>query len=69
MRPYIYADASVVDGNGRFGVETRLPGATRSRIGPTGVLLTALGRHAWRAAHLHMKVNAPGHRPITTQSS
>ncbi|WP_445286210.1 dioxygenase family protein, partial [Arthrobacter sp. Hiyo1] len=23
--------------------------------------------HAWRPAHLHLKVSAPGHQPITTQ--
>lgn len=34
--------------------------------GPVGHLLTALGRHPYRAAHLHFIVSAPGHRTITT---
>lgn len=35
--------------------------------GPVGSLLTATGRHAWRAAHFHMIVTAPGHLPVTTE--
>lgn len=34
--------------------------------GPVGALLRALGRHAFRPAHLHLKVRAPGYRPLTT---
>jgi protocatechuate 3,4-dioxygenase beta subunit len=34
--------------------------------GPVGRLLRALGRHAFRPAHLHLKVTAPGYRPLTT---
>jgi hydroxyquinol 1,2-dioxygenase len=34
--------------------------------GPVGELLRASGRHAWRAAHLHFIVRAPGFRPVTT---
>ena len=26
----------------------------------------AAGRHNWRAAHIHVIVSAPGHRPVTT---
>ncbi len=35
--------------------------------GPVGDLLRATGRHAWRAAHFHMIVTAPGHVPVTTE--
>src|SRR3546814_9936126 len=28
--------------------------------GPTGALLTAMGRHSWRPAHVHYKISAPG---------
>ncbi|MGP4017520.1 catechol 1,2-dioxygenase [Saccharopolyspora sp. 5N708] len=35
--------------------------------GATGALITAAGWHAWRPAHLHIKVSAPGHQLITTQ--
>jgi len=34
--------------------------------GPVGDLLRATGRHAWRPAHLHLIVSAPGHRTVTT---
>ena len=34
--------------------------------GPVGELLTATGRHAFRPAHIHFIVAAPGHRPLTT---
>jgi hydroxyquinol 1,2-dioxygenase len=32
-----------------------------------GDLLRAGGRHAWRPAHFHFRVAAPGHVPITTE--
>jgi hydroxyquinol 1,2-dioxygenase len=35
--------------------------------GPVGGLLRALGRHPMRPAHIHYRVEAPGHRPVTTQ--
>ncbi|ADZ70894.1 dioxygenase [Polymorphum gilvum] len=35
--------------------------------GPVGALLRAGNRHAWRAAHLHYIVRAPGMRAITTE--
>ena len=34
--------------------------------GPVGRMLAASGRHPWRPAHLHLKVSAPGCRPVTT---
>ncbi|KAB8194067.1 6-chlorohydroxyquinol-1,2-dioxygenase [Nonomuraea phyllanthi] len=34
--------------------------------GPVGGLLHALGRHPMRPAHIHYRVEAPGHRPVTT---
>lgn len=34
--------------------------------GPVGGLLAALGRHPMRPAHVHLRVEADGHRPITT---
>ncbi|MFI5000472.1 MAG: dioxygenase [Reyranellales bacterium] len=35
--------------------------------GPAGDMLRALGRDAWRPAHLHMIVHAPGHKPLITE--
>lgn len=34
--------------------------------GPVGDLLTALGRHAYRPAHVHVIATADGHRELTT---
>jgi catechol 1,2-dioxygenase len=34
--------------------------------GPVGELLRALGRHPMRPAHIHYRVEAAGHRPVTT---
>ncbi len=35
--------------------------------GPAGDMLRALGRDAWRPAHLHVIVEAPGHVPLVTE--
>ncbi len=35
--------------------------------GPAGDMLRVLGRDAWRPAHLHMIVQAPGHAPLITE--
>jgi hydroxyquinol 1,2-dioxygenase len=34
--------------------------------GPGGEMLRAIGRHPMRPAHIHYRVEAPGHRPVTT---
>lgn len=34
--------------------------------GPVGKMLAALGRHPWRAAHIHVRASAEGHQPLTT---
>ncbi len=34
--------------------------------GPGGRMLKALGRHAWRPAHLHFMITAPGYRRLIT---
>jgi len=34
--------------------------------GPVGDLLTALGRHPWRPAHLHFRIEAPGYERLIT---
>ncbi len=34
--------------------------------GPVGELLRAMGRHAWRPAHIHFIITAPGFAPVTT---
>jgi catechol 1,2-dioxygenase len=35
--------------------------------GACGQLIAAAGWHAWRPAHLHLKVSAPGHELLTAQ--
>ncbi|MEU8945828.1 maleylacetate reductase and hydroxyquinol 1,2-dioxygenase domain-containing protein [Streptomyces sp. NPDC048489] len=35
--------------------------------GPVGEMLTAAGRHHYRAPHLHFMISAPGHRRLITQ--
>ncbi|WP_133648702.1 intradiol ring-cleavage dioxygenase [Paraburkholderia flava] len=34
--------------------------------GPVGRMLTALGRHPWRPAHLHFWIDAAGYEPLIT---
>lgn len=35
--------------------------------GPAGDVLKLLDRHAWRPAHIHFIVSAPGYKPLVTQ--
>lgn len=66
--PYNLRARVMTDRQGKFDVQTRLPGPYEiPKAGPTGALLAAMGRHAWRPAHLHMKVEHSGHRTLTTQ--
>jgi hydroxyquinol 1,2-dioxygenase len=54
--------------DGRYTFKTVVPmGYNVPASGPSGELLRLLGRHTWRAAHIHFKLNAPGYTPITTQ--
>jgi catechol 1,2-dioxygenase len=58
----------VTDEQGRFQVRTIQPPPYQIPTdGPTGAVLSALGRHAWRPAHLHVKVRAEGHHELTSQ--
>lgn len=34
--------------------------------GPVGRMLIASGRHPWRPAHVHFRIEAPGYRPLIT---
>lgn len=56
------------DENGRFWYTTVLPKPyTVPYDGPVGELLRAGNRHAWRPAHFHYIVRAPGMAGITTE--
>lgn len=55
------------DGHGRFWFRTVKPSAYPIPTdGPVGQLLTALGRHPYRPAHIHFIVSADGYAPVTT---
>jgi catechol 1,2-dioxygenase len=52
---------------GRYEFRTVAPAAYQiPHSGPVGRFLAAVGRHPWRPAHLHVKVCAAGHQPLTT---
>ncbi len=55
------------DGDGRFWFRSIVPQSYPVPYdGPVGEMLEATGRHAYRPAHLHFIVSAPGYRPVTT---
>ncbi|HEY9631001.1 MAG TPA: dioxygenase [Coleofasciculaceae cyanobacterium] len=54
--------------SGKYRFETVVPlGYKIPSSGPCGELLELLGRHPWRAAHIHFKLSAPEYTPLTTQ--
>jgi catechol 1,2-dioxygenase len=56
------------DGNGRYSFHTVLPAPYQiPHDGSTGRLITAAGWHAWRPAHLHLRVSAPGCQTLISQ--
>jgi catechol 1,2-dioxygenase len=60
--------AVVADDQGTFRIRTIEPAPYQIPTdGSCGRLIAAAGWHAWRPAHLHLKVSAPGHQLITTQ--
>ena len=62
LRGHIKAD------EGTFRIRTVMPAPYQIPTdGSCGRLIAAAGWHAWRPAHFHAKVSAPGHLPITTQ--
>lgn len=61
-----HARLKVAD-DGTFAFSTVRPIAYQVPYdGPAGDMLRALGRDAWRPAHLHMMIHAPGHKPLIT---
>lgn len=58
----------IADGEGRFVVNTIQPAPYQIPTdGACGALIKAAGWHAWRPAHLHVKVSAGAHQSLTTQ--
>lgn len=57
-----------VDESGFYEFQTMAPRPyTVPTEGPVGRYLEMVGQHPWRPAHIHYKVEAPGHAPLTTQ--
>ena len=58
----------IADGNGDYRIHTMQPAPYQIPTdGACGQLIAAAGWHAWRPAHLHLKVSAPGHELLTAQ--
>lgn len=58
----------IADAQGRFKIRTIQPSPYQiPHDGATGRLIAAAGWHAWRPAHLHLRVSAPSHQTLTTQ--
>ncbi|HEY3608959.1 MAG TPA: maleylacetate reductase and hydroxyquinol 1,2-dioxygenase domain-containing protein [Pseudonocardiaceae bacterium] len=56
------------DDDGRLRFWTILPAAYPiPRDGPVGEMLDAVGRHPFRAPHVHFMIGAPGHPRLVTQ--
>jgi protocatechuate 3,4-dioxygenase beta subunit len=56
------------DDNGRLQFWTIVPSAYPIPVdGPVGELLARVGRHPYRAPHVHFMISAPGHTRLTTQ--
>lgn len=53
--------------DGQYVIRTTRPVAYQIPTdGPVGRMLAATNRHAWRPAHTHFLVSAPGYEPVTT---
>lgn len=58
----------IADDDGHFTINTMQPAPYQIPTdGSCGKLITAADWHAWRPAHLHLKVSKPGYQLITTQ--
>ncbi len=58
----------IANEDGRFEIHTLRPAPYQIPTdGACGQLIAAAGWHAWRPAHLHFKVSAPGYELITSQ--
>lgn len=58
----------IADEKGNFQIQTMQPAPYQIPTdGACGQMIKAAGWHAWRPAHLHLKVSAPGHELLTAQ--
>ncbi len=66
--PYNLRRRMRTDAGGRYRFRSIVPsGYGVPPEGPTSQLLSAIGRHGQRPAHIHFLIEAPGHRRLTTQ--
>ncbi|MBB1490945.1 MULTISPECIES: catechol 1,2-dioxygenase [unclassified Paracoccus (in: a-proteobacteria)] len=66
--PFNMRRTIIADENGRYRFQSILPSGYGVPPGsPTEALLSALGRHGQRPAHIHFFISAEGHRKLTTQ--
>lgn len=57
----------LADEEGKYEIRSIVPGGYDiGKGGPVGEFLKAIGRHAWRPAHIHFKVSGEGATPLTT---
>lgn len=58
----------IADEEGNFQINTMQPAPCQIPTdGACDQMIAAAGWHAWRSAHLHLKVSAPGHELLTAQ--
>ena len=68
QKPTNYHARLKVADDGSFAFSTVRPVSYKvPDDGPAGDMLRVLGRDAWRPAHLHMIIQAPGHQPLITE--
>ena len=66
--PFNMRRTIIADNNGGYKFQSILPSGYGVPPGsPTEQLLSALGRHGQRPAHIHFFISADGHRKLTTQ--
>lgn len=66
--PFNMRRTIIADEKGQYKFQSIVPNGYGVPPGsPTESLLSALGRHGQRPAHIHFFISAPGHRKLTTQ--
>lgn len=65
---WLFRGTVKADENGHFEINTMQPAPYQIPTdGACGQLIGAAGWHAWRPAHIHIKVSAPGYQLVTQQ--
>jgi catechol 1,2-dioxygenase len=65
---WLFRGTAMADGNGYFEIATMRPAPYQIPTdGACGELIAAAGWHAWRPAHIHLRVSAPGYQPVIQQ--